>query len=188
VTNPPDPGAVSDDGTTDAFRIVGFSDACFAIVITLLVIEIRLPHAQPGHLGRALLEAWPSYAAFALAFVYVGAIWLNHHGLFRTISRTDRGLSSINLGILGMSALMPFPTGVLAEALQGGNADDQRAAVILYGIIAGLMSTAWAPIFPYLERHRARLAPTFRPPISPPSGADPGSASPPTGLPSSPGG
>lgn len=145
--------------TSELTRLIGFSDAFFPIVITLLVIEIHRPEAPPGGLGHALLEAWPSYAAFALAFVYVGVIWLNHHGLFRSVTRIDTGLNWINLGILGTAALIPFPTGVLAEALQSGNADDQRAAVILYGFFAAMMSAAWIPIFPYLERHRERLAP-----------------------------
>lgn len=149
--------------TADLNRLVGFSDAFFPIIITLLVIEIHVPDAPPGGLAHALLEAWPSYAAFALAFVYVGVIWLNHHGLFRRVERIDTGLNWINLGILGTAALIPFPTGVLAEALQSGNADDQRAAVLLYGFFAALMSAAWAPVFPYLERHRDRLAPDVRP-------------------------
>ena len=148
---------------TDAQRAYGFSDGCFAIIITLLVIEIPRPEAERGQLGEALLRAWPAYAAFALAFIYVGVIWLNHHGLFRLVRRVDVGLNAINLGIIGTASLMPFPAGVMAEALDHGSLADQRAAVILYGLVAALMSAAWAPLFPIWSASGPRSRQECRP-------------------------
>jgi uncharacterized membrane protein len=135
-------------------RVQAFSDAVFAITITLLVLEIPRPPIGQPHLGRHLLNAWPDYAAFGVSFVYVGALWLNHHALFARIRRVDLPLLWINLFILGTSALLPFSTAVLAGAFsQEAPSSNQQAAVALYAVVALLTSAAWVPAFEHLRRH-----------------------------------
>ena len=99
----------------DPGRAIGFSDAVIAIVITLLVIDLRPPQTEPGDLLGGLLDEWPTYLAYAASYVYLAVIWMNHKAAFARIREMDVGLQWANLGILATLALVPWPTAVIAE-------------------------------------------------------------------------
>ncbi|WUD78109.1 TMEM175 family protein [Streptomyces sp. NBC_00510] len=170
MANPPDrdvpSGPAADDGMrlADTSRVEGFSDAVFAIVITLLVLDLYDPDHGPGELVPGLAGKWPAYVAFLVSFVYVGVIWLNHHGLFRLIRRMDVGLLWINLAILFSAVIVPFPTAVLGDAFgDAGDRHDQRVAVVLYALVAAVMSAPWWGVFGYLCDHPELLEPGVSP-------------------------
>lgn len=113
-------------------RLEAFSDGVFAIAITLLILEIKVPTFDSA-LGPALLALWPSYLAYILSFVVIGAIWINHHAMFQHIERTDGTLLLLNVLNLMVVAFLPFPTAVLAEAFHHGKGEPVAAA--FYGAV-----------------------------------------------------
>ena len=154
---------IKENTMSESTRVDAFSDGVFAVVITVLVLELRLPPFEPGRLFDALLHEWTTFVAFLVSFVYVGIVWMNHHALFMRVHYVDRGLLWINLSILLTSALLPFPTHVLAEAFRHGGRWDQSVAVAFYAGMAGLMSAAWVAIFPYLRDHPKLVDPEVPP-------------------------
>ena len=97
-------------------RIEAFSDGVFAIAITLLVLELKVPTGTRG-LARELAAQWPAYAAYLTSFATIGIMWLNHHRLFTLVRRVDHWLLALNgLLLLGVS-VVPFPTELVASYL-----------------------------------------------------------------------
>jgi uncharacterized membrane protein len=129
----------------DTGRVEAFSDGVFAIAITLLILEIRVPEsAGHGTLGHALADLWPSYLAFVASFMTIGVMWLNHHRLFTLINKCDDGLIALNLLLLMGITWIPFPTGLLAEHLRR---PDERVAGVVYAgsfvVIAIAFNVMW---------------------------------------------
>jgi uncharacterized membrane protein len=134
-------------------RLEAFSDGVFAIAITLLVLEIKVPHSGEA-LGRELLNLWPSYFAYSVSFIVIGAIWINHHAMFDHIVRADHQILLLNTLHLMFIAFLPFPTAVLADALH--NRADEAVATAFYGgtlaVIGVFVTAMW-----YYAAHEHRL-------------------------------
>jgi TMEM175 potassium channel family protein len=124
-------------------RLETFSDGVFAIAATLLILEIQLPDA--GSVTHELLNLWPSYLAYAISFLTIGIMWINHHSLFKQIDRVDRTFLAINVVFLMVIAFLPFPTSVLASHLH----HDAKAAAFFYGLTNVLMALMFNAVWFY---------------------------------------
>ena len=95
-------------------RVEAFSDGVFAIAITLLILSVGIDRAPHGDLGTYLVDLWPAYLAYAVSFLTIGIMWVNHHLLFDNFARVDRPMLLLNILLLMLIAFVPFPTHVLA--------------------------------------------------------------------------
>ncbi len=113
-------------------RLIAFSDGVFAIAMTLLVLSLTVPTLTGSTdevddaLWAALKEQWPELLSYAISFAVIGRYWLIHHRLFRMVRRADSPLLVWNLALLGVIALVPFPTELL------GRYGDTTTAVVAY--------------------------------------------------------
>jgi uncharacterized membrane protein len=118
-----------------------------------LILDVKVPPAATGHLGRELADQWPQYAAYLVSFLVVGIIWLNHHATVQLLARTDHSVQVLNLLLLLPVSVLPWPTAVLAEYVHEGTAGDQRVAVVLYGATSTVMALAFNVLWRYVLRH-----------------------------------
>jgi uncharacterized membrane protein len=132
-------------------RLETFSDGVFAIAATLLILEV---HRAGGSVSHGLVHAWPSYVAYAISFLTIGIIWVNHHTVMQQIDRVDRTFLFINVVFLMIVAFSPYPTRVLAETLRDGS----KAAAFAYGLTFTLMAISYGTMWFYAARGRRLIA------------------------------
>lgn len=111
-------------------RMEGFSDGVFSIAITLLVLGNALH--PPGTPLEQLLHAWPAYLAYIVSFLTIGSGWLLHTAMTDQLARADSILLRLNLLLLIVVVFLPFPTGLVADAL--GDTSAERVFVTMYGL------------------------------------------------------
>lgn len=142
---------------TETARVEAFSDGVFAIAITLLILEIKIPAPGTTSLSTQLLRQWPSYVSFVISFAFVGIMWINHHRLFTHIRKCDDMLLILNLLLLLGVTAVPFPTAVLAAHL--GQAEE-RTAVLLYNGTYVFIATCFNILWRYAASQRRHLLAT----------------------------
>jgi uncharacterized membrane protein len=126
-------------------RLEAFADGVFAIAATLLILNVdaQIPGGVED-LGASVLHIWPSYLAYAVSFVTIGIMWVNHHTVMAQVGRTDRRFLFANIGLLMCIAFVPFPTRLVAEHIRGTGARD---AALVYGFTmvatAIMFSVTW---------------------------------------------
>lgn len=138
-------------------RAIALSDGVFAIILTLLVLDLVLPEGPPGELLARLTDRWPAYVAYLASYLLIGVVWLTHAATFSHIRSMSYGLQWWNLAVLFTAGLLPFPTAVLAQAMGSGNLADERVAVGLYGLVGALTTFSWLLFYTYIGRHPALL-------------------------------
>jgi uncharacterized membrane protein len=146
-------GLLARAGHLEYDRVLFFSDAIFAIAITLLVIEIRVPGIDEP--ARQLHSALPNIFSFALSFAVIGLFWMGHHSLFRYITVLDRPLITLNLVFLGTIAFLPYPTALLGRSPGGLSA----VAVIFYSACMAAAGLGELMIWVYAANVKDLLVP-----------------------------
>jgi uncharacterized membrane protein len=144
-------------------RLEAFSDGVFAVAITLLVLNIKIPGIDvpasqlpnDTQLWSTLLNEWPMLAAYTTSFATIGVMWINHHRLYTHIKRTNTMLMLLNLLLLLIIVFVPVPTALVAEYLVH---PDQHAAALLYSGTMIILAICFNLLWRYASYHNRLLA------------------------------
>ncbi|MDB5959035.1 MAG: hypothetical protein JWP59_329 [Massilia sp.] len=125
-------------------RLEAFSDGVIAIIITIMVLELKVPH---GADFRVLLPLWPVFMSYVLSFVYIGIYWNNHHHMLYVVQKVSGGVLWANLHLLFWLSLTPFVTAWMGEN------HFQAAPVAAYGVVLLMCALAYTILARVLIRH-----------------------------------
>jgi uncharacterized membrane protein len=142
-------------------RLEIFSDAVFAVAITLLALNLTV--AGPGHgpLTGQLVHQWQAFVAYLISFFTIGTIWVNHHALLSGVAFVTRPLLFANLVLLAFVVLIPVATRLLADYLPTGGSDSHIAAAV-YGVVLEGMAIGFTLILEWTLRE-GRTVPSIPP-------------------------
>jgi uncharacterized membrane protein len=148
-------GASRDLGYLPKTRVEAFSDGVVAIIVTILVLEIKVPRLEGDRLDDQLLAAlWhalPLVGAYAVSFMVLLVFWVAHHQLIHSLRRVDRNLLWLNGLFLMILAFVPAPTALIGEY------PNAVAGSVLYGAVLALAGLSFAAMRVYITRHGALL-------------------------------
>lgn len=133
-------------GAMTTSRIEALADGVFAIVMTLLVFDIRLPEAPLTDLPSVLAGIGPKFLGYVVSFLLLGIYWVGHRNQFNFIRRADQNFHWLNLLFLGLVGLVPFSTGVLSRY------PESLLAVVIYGVNLTLIGLALFLVWSYATR------------------------------------
>jgi len=124
-------------------RLEAFTDGVVAVIITIMVLELKAPHDGSW---QSLAQLWPTFVSYLLSFIYVGIYWNNHHHLLRLPKVVNGKIMWANLFFLFWLSLFPFTTSWLAEA----EPLPQRWPTMVYGFVLMMAALAWIPLLRFL--------------------------------------
>lgn len=129
-------------------RVIFFSDAVFAIALTLLVIDLRVPEEDHGETSLdVIVSLLPGFLGYVISFAVIAVNWLGHHRKFRVIKSYDTRLLQLNFAILFLIAFVPFPTSLISEY------PGEVPSVVLYSVVVGTLNLAQLAVWSYAYRH-----------------------------------
>ncbi|MBN8821059.1 MULTISPECIES: TMEM175 family protein [unclassified Spirosoma] len=138
-------------------RVEAFSDGVFAIIVTLLVLEIKVPHLEQAESVRELAEAlgslFPKIISWVISFLIVCVIWVNHHRILDQIERVTHSFFWLNALLLLWCSFIPFPTALMGDYLSN------PLAAFTFGCVLAMMALTFSFIRWYALRNRYVLKP-----------------------------